>query len=154
MGTSHQRGWVRLRGKKWYGYYRRTVLNPIKNEQKIDTVQVILGQKSQLTKFGARERLEQEIAKQNGQTPAGRVMNDGAVTFGWFVRNRFFTLKEAKWRPETAKVKKLIIQKDLIDPFDGTPLENFDRFTLQVHLNKLGVTSRVRRTGCYRSRRI
>jgi integrase len=140
MGTSHQRGWVRLRGKKWYGYYRRTVLNPIKNEQKIDTVQVILGQKSQLTKFRARERLEQEIAKQNGQTPAGRVMNDGAVTFGWFVRNRFFPLKEAKWRPETAKVKKLIIQKDLIDPFDGSPLENFDRFTLQVHLNKLGVT--------------
>lgn len=140
MGTSHQRGWVRLRGKKWYGYYRRTVLNPIKNEQKIDTVQVILGQKSQLTKFGARERLEQEIAKQNGQTPAGRVMNDGAVTFGWFVRNRFFPLKEAKWRPETAKVKKLIIQKDLIDLFDGSPLENFDRFTLQVHLNKLGVT--------------
>jgi integrase len=140
MGTSHQRGWVRLRGKKWYGYFRRTVLNPIKNEQKIDTVQVILGQKSQLTKFRARERLEQEIAKQNGQTPAGRVMNDGAVTFGWFVRNRFFPLKEAKWRPETAKVKKLIIQKDLIDPFDGTPLENFDRFTLQVHLNKLGVT--------------
>jgi integrase len=140
METSHQRGWVRLRSKKWYGYYRRTVLNPIKNEQKIDTVQVILGQKSQLTQFRARERLEQEIAKQNGQTPAGRVMNDGAVTFGWFVRNRFFPLKEAKWRPETAKVKKLIIQKDLIDPFDGIPLENFDRFTLQVHLNKLGVT--------------
>ncbi len=140
MGTSHQRGWVRLRGKKWYGYCRRTVLDPIKNEQKVDTVQVILGQKSQLTKFQARERLEQEITKQNGHTPAGRVMNDGAVTFGWFVRNRFFPLKEAKWRPETAKVKKLIIQKDLIDPFDGIPLENFDRFTLQVHLNKLGVT--------------
>jgi integrase len=39
-----------------------------------------------------------------------------------------------------AKVKKLIIQKDLIDEFDGIPLENFDRFTLQVHLNKLGRT--------------
>jgi integrase len=131
---------VVLRGKKWYGYYRRTVLDPIKNEQKVDTVPVVLGQKSQLTKFQARERLEQEIAKQNGHTPAGRVMNDGAVTFGWFVRNRFFPLKEAKWRPETAKVKKLIIQKDLIDAFDGIPLENFDRFTLQVHLNKLGVS--------------
>jgi len=139
MGTSHQRGWVVLRGKKWYGYYRRTVLDPIKNEPKVDTVPVVLGQKSQLTKFQARGRLEQEIAKQSGHTPAGRVMNDGAVTFGWFVRNRFFTLKEAKWRPETAKVKKLIIKKDLIDAFDGIPLENFDRFTLQVHLNKLGV---------------
>lgn len=140
MGKSHQRGWVVLRGKKWYGYYRRTVLDPIKNEQKVDIVPVILGQKSQLTKFQARERLEQEIAKQNGQTPAGRVMNDSAVTFGWFVRNRFFPLKEAKWKPETAKVKKFIIQKDLIDTFDGISLENFDRFTLQVHLNKLAQT--------------
>ena len=112
MGKSHQKGWVVLRGKKWYGYYRRTVLDPIKNEQKVDTVPVILGSKSQLTKFQARERLEQEIAKQNGQTPGGRVMNDGAVTFGWFVRNRFLPLKEANWKPETAKVKKLLIQKD------------------------------------------
>lgn len=140
MGKSHQSGWVVLRGKKWYGYYRRRVLDPTRNEQKVDAIAVILGQKSQLTKFQARERLEQQIAKQNGQTAVGRVMNDGAVTFGWFVRNRFFPLKEAKWRPETAKVKKLIIQKDLIDPFEGIPLENFDRFTLQVHLNKLGVT--------------
>jgi hypothetical protein len=132
MGTSHQRGWVVLRGKNG--------ARSNQNEQKVDTVPLVLGQKSQLTKFQARERLEQEIAKQNGHTPAGRVMNDGAVTFGWFVRNRFFSLKEAKWRPETAKVKKLIIKKDLIDPFDGIPLENFDRFTLQVHLNKLGVT--------------
>ena len=140
MGKSHQRGWVVLRGKKWYGYYRRTVLDPIKNEQKVDTVSVILAQKSQLTKFQARERLEQEIAKQNGRTPGGRVMNDGAVTFGWFVRNRFLPLKEANWKPETAKVKKLLIQKDLIDTFDHMPLESFDRFILQVHLNKLAKT--------------
>jgi len=140
MGKSHQKGWVVLRGKKWYGYYRRTVLDPIKNEQKVDTVSVILGQKSQLTKFQSREQLEQEIAKQNGQTPGGRVMNDGAVTFGWFVRNRFLPLKEANWKLETAKVKKLLIQKDLIDTFDHMPLESFDRFILQVHLNKLAKT--------------
>jgi integrase len=70
----------------------------------------------------------------------GRVMNDGAVTFGWFVRNRFLPLKEANWKPETAKVKKLLIQKDLIDTFDHMPIESFDRFTLQVHLNKLAKT--------------
>ncbi len=140
MGKSHQRGWVVLRGKKWYGYYRRTVFDPTKNEQKVDTVSVILGRKSQLTKFQARERLEQEIAKQSGQNPGGRVMNDGAVTFGWFVRNRFLPLKEANWKPETAKVKKLLIQKDLIDTFDHMPLESFDRFILQVHLNKLATT--------------
>lgn len=140
MGKSHQRGWVVLRGKKWYGYFRRTVLDPIHNEQKVDTIPVILGSKSQLTKFQAKERLEHEIAKQSGQARGGRVMNDGAVTFGWFVRNRFLPLKEANWKPETAKVKKLLIQKDLIDTFDHMPLESFDRFMLQVHLNKLAQT--------------
>ena len=34
-------------------------------------------------------------------------------------------------------MKKLLIQRDLIDPFDKTPLENLDKFTLQVHLNNL-----------------
>ena len=140
MGKSHQRGWVVLRGRKWYGYYRRTVLDPITNEQKVDVIPIVLGPKSELTKFQARERLEQEVTKQTGTDSGSRVMNDGSVTFGWFVRNRFFPLKEANWKPETAKVKKLIIQKDLVETFDGIPLENFERFTLQLHLNQLAKT--------------
>ena len=140
MGKSHQRGWVVLRGKKWYGYYRRTVLDPITNEQKVDVIPIVLGPKSELTKFQARERLEQEVTKQTGMDSGSRVMNDGSVTFGWFVRNRFFPLKEANWKPETAKVKRLIIQKDLVETFDGIPLENFDRFALQLHLNQLAKT--------------
>jgi len=140
MGKSHQRGWVVLRGRKWYGYYRRTVLDPITNEQKVDVIPIVLGPKSELTKFQARERLKQEITKQTGMDSGGRVMNDGSVTFGWFVRNRFFPLKEANWKPETAKVKRLIIQKDLVETFDGIPLENFDRFALQLHLNQLAKT--------------
>ena len=56
MGKSHQRGWVVLRGRKWYGYYRRTVLDPIRNEQKVDVIPIVLGPKSELTKFQARER--------------------------------------------------------------------------------------------------
>ena len=140
MGKSHQRGWVILRGKKWYGYYRRTVFDPMTNEQKVEAIPVVLGLKSQLTKFQAREWLEQEITKQTGHDSRARLMNNASVTFGWFVRNRFFPLKEANWNKETAKVKKLIIQKDLIDTFDGIPLENFDRFTLQVHLNNLAKT--------------
>ena len=140
MGKSHQRGWVVLRGRKWYGYYRRTVLDPITNEQKVDVIPIVLGPKSELTKFQARERLEHEVTKQTGMDSGSRVMNDGSVTFGWFVRNRFFPLKEANWKPETAKVKRLIIQKDLVETFDGIPLEDFDRFALQLHLNQLAKT--------------
>jgi len=32
---------------------------------------------------------------------------------------------------ETAKVKKILITADLIDPFEDVRLENFDKFTLQ-----------------------
>jgi integrase len=67
-------------------------------------------------------------------------MNDSSATFGWFVRNRYFPLKEARWKDETSKVKKLLIQRDLIYPFDKIPLGNFDKFTLQVHLNSLTET--------------
>ena len=140
MGKSHQKGWVVARGKKWYGYFRRTVLDPTSNQPKSSIVPVVLGPKAQLTKFEAREALEREISKLTGQSAGSRAMNDGSVTFGWFVRNRFFPLKEAHWKEETAKVKKLLIQQDLIEEFENVPLENFDKFTLQVHLNKLAKT--------------
>ena len=149
MGTSSQRGYVTPRGKKWYGYFRKTVNDPTTAEQKTVRVAVILGPRSQMKRSEAREALEREITKQNGQTSdAGRVMNDGSVSFGWFVRNRFLPLKEANWKEETSKVKKLLIQRDLIDPFDKIPLENFDKFTLQVHLNNLA--QRDPGTECFR----
>jgi integrase len=67
-------------------------------------------------------------------------MNDGSVTFKWFVANRFIPLKEAAWKEETAKTKKLLIQRDLTDVFGEIPLVNFDKFSLQIHLNKLAAT--------------
>jgi hypothetical protein len=136
-GHSQQRGWVVARGKKWYGYFRRTVMDVADNEMKTSIVPVVLGARSQMTKFKAREELEREMTKLSGQSNGNRILNDGSVTFGWFVRNRFFPLKEAQWKEETAKVKKWLIESDLVDEFEDVPLENFDKFTLQVHLNKL-----------------
>jgi integrase len=141
MGKSYQRGWVSLRGKKWYGYFRKTIRDPILNENKSKRVTVILGLKSQMSKREAQEALERELTKQTGRTPSGRALKDSSVTFGWFVRNRYYPLKEGDWQEETAKVKKTIIQGDLIEPFDKIPLENFEKFTLQVHLNNLAKTS-------------
>src|SRR5947209_13149702 len=138
MGTSIQRGYVRSRGKRWYGCFRRTVVEPIANKERTLRIQVILGLKSQMTKSEARIALEREITKQNGHTTNGnRVMKDDSVTFGWFVQNRFLPLKEADWKEETAKVKKHIIKKHLVDPFEAIPLKSFDKFVLQVHLNSL-----------------
>lgn len=36
MGKSHQAGWVVLRGKKWYGYFRRRVLDPMTERERVD----------------------------------------------------------------------------------------------------------------------
>ncbi|MGA3134211.1 MAG: integrase, partial [Terracidiphilus sp.] len=94
MGSSHQKGWVRLRGKKWYGYFRRTELDPVTDEPKLVITQVILGLKSEISKFQARDKLEGEIARLGGQSTGDRSMINGAVTFGWFVRNRYLPLKE------------------------------------------------------------
>ena len=128
--------------KKWYGYFRKTVIDPKTGEQKTVRIAVILGSRSHMKRAEARDALEREITKRSGQAgDPNRVMNDGSVTFGWFVPNRFLPLKEASWKEETAKVKKLLIQRDLIDPFDNVPLENFDKFTLQLHLNKLAQTT-------------
>src|SRR5437879_11856709 len=131
MGKSHQSGWVVGRGKKWYGYFRKKVIDPITNQEKVDVVPVILGLKSQLTKFAAREALEKVITKQTGQNLSGRLMNDDSVSFGWFARNRYLPLREANWKPETAKVKKAQIEQDLSEKFQSVPLNAFDRFWLQ-----------------------
>jgi len=141
MATTNQRGYVVPRGKQWYGYYRKVVNDPATNEEKTVRVPVILGLKSKMTKTEARQALEREITKQLGNPGSTtRIMNDGSVTFAWFVTNRFIPLKESVWKPETADTKKLLIQLDLVDPLGEIPLANFDKFSLQLHLNKLATT--------------
>ncbi len=141
MGTSYQRGYVTSRGKRWYGYYRKLVNDPTTDDQKTVRVPVALGLKSKMSKLEARDALQREITKQVGQPGSPtRVMNDGSVTFAWFVENRFLPLKEAAWKAETAKTKTILIQRDLVDPLGEIPLANFDKFSLQLHLNKLAAT--------------
>lgn len=137
MGKSHQKGWIILRGKKWYGYFRREVIDPETNQPKATIIPVVLGAKSELSKFEAKEALEREITRVTGSISNDRSAANVSVTFGWFVRNRFFPLKEADWRVETAKVKKYLIEADLIEKFDEDRLEDIDKFALQTHLNKL-----------------
>jgi integrase len=140
MGRSHQKGWVSPRGRKWYGYFRRTVIDPDTNKPKTVSTPVALGLKSEMTKFEARERLELEIKRLTGQITEDGVVRNGSVTLGWFVRNRYLPLKEADWKEETAKVKKYLIQADLTDAFEHVRLENIDKLALQAHLNRMAKT--------------
>jgi integrase len=138
MGKSNQAGWIVLRGKRWYGYFRKRVLNPITNEEEAKPICIPLGLKSKMTKSEAREALTAEVTKQTGQNLLGsRVLKDSSVTFGWFVRDRYFPLRKGDWRPETAKEKMAQIEIDLIAKFGEYPLDRFDRFMLQTHVNDL-----------------
>ena len=97
-------GYVTPRGKNGTDIFRKTVNDPTTAEQKTVRVAVILGPRFQIKRPEAREALERESTKQNGQTcAASRVMNDGFVSFGWFVRNRFLPPKVANWKEETSK---------------------------------------------------
>jgi len=137
MGKSHQAGWVSLRGKQWFGYFRQSAIDPETNEERVRKICVKLAPKAKMTKLEAREALRAEITKHTGQNPEGRALKDSSVTFGWFVRNRYFPLRSGDWRPETAKEKMAQIEIDLIARFGEYPLDSFDRFTLQTHLNDL-----------------
>jgi integrase len=142
MGKSYQQGYVQLRGKKWYGYYRRRVVNPItQNKEEKPRKPVILGLKSKMSKSEARNELQRIINKENGHFGGDkRFMNDGSVTFGWFVRNRYLPMKESDWSEETANNKSYLIQRCLVDDLGSIPLEHFDRFVLQMHAKKLAET--------------
>jgi hypothetical protein len=102
------------------------------------TVCILLELKSKMTKAEARDALRVEISKQTGQNLGGRtVLKDSSTTFEWFVRNRYFPLRKGDWRPETAKEKMAQIELDLIAKFGDHPLDTFDRFMLQTHVNGL-----------------
>ena len=137
MGKSHQAGWVSLRSKQWYGYYRQRVVDPITGEERDNKVCVKLLLKSKMTELEAREALRAEITKRTGQNLGGRALKDSSVTLEWFVRNRYFPLRKGDWRPETAKEKMAQIEIDLIAKFGEYPLDSFDRFMLQTHVNDL-----------------
>jgi integrase len=137
MGISYQMGSIVLRGKTWYGFYRKVVVDPTTEEVRSVRVCVRLGIKSQMTKLKARDALKAEITKQTGHLADGRILKDGTVTFEWFVRNRYFPLRQGDWRPETAKEKMAQIEIDLLAKFGSRTIESIDKFELQTHVNHL-----------------
>jgi hypothetical protein len=72
MGKSNQRSWLSLRGKKWYGFFRRAVYDPISEKEKLKKATIILGTKSQLSKREAQDKLRSEMTKVIGQNHSGR----------------------------------------------------------------------------------
>ncbi len=78
MGKSYQTGWVSLRGKQWFGYFRQTVLDPETGEERVKKVCVKLALKTKMTKLQAREALRAEVTKRTGQNLGGKVLKDSS----------------------------------------------------------------------------
>jgi hypothetical protein len=102
------------------------VIDPTTDNVRVVRVVVRLGLKSQMTKLAAREALRAEITTQTSQIGDGGVLMDGSATFEWFVRNRYFPLRQGDWRPETAKEKTAQIEIDLIRKFGAEAMESID----------------------------
>ena len=141
MGTTHERGYVTTRGKQWYGYYRKLVNDPTTNAQKSVRVTVNLGSKSKMTKTEARQALERRDPQTTGPARFSNSNHERRFRDLRMVRYKPIpATQRSVWKAETAKTKKLLIQLDLVDPLGHIPLVNFDKFSLQLHLNKLAST--------------
>jgi len=138
MARSHQRGTVCLEHHSWIGYMNVKVLDPTTGESKWKKERVgVLGAKSKMTKYQARNALEAIIAQKTGGTTQPRA-DERIVTLGWFTRNRFFPLREGStWKEGTASNRKPAIERDILAKFGDVPMEQINKFMLQTHLNDL-----------------
>ena len=138
MARSHQRGTVRLEHKSWVGYLNLKVLDPNTGESKWKKQRVgVLGAKSQMSKHQAHDELGKIIAQKTGGTTQPRA-DERIVTLAWFTRNRFFPLREGStWKEETAAIRKIEIEQDILKLLGDLPLGQIDKVMLQIHLNAL-----------------
>jgi len=114
------------------------VLDPNSGESKWKKQRVgILGAKSQMTKRQAQDELGKIIAQKTGGTTQPRA-DERIVTLAWFTRNRFFPLREGStWKQETAAIRKIEIEQDILAPLGDLPLAQIDKVLVQTHLNDL-----------------
>jgi integrase len=117
------------------------VLDPNTGESKWKKQRVgVLGAKSNMTKYQARNSLEEIIAQKTRGSTKPRA-DERIVTLCWFTRNRFFPLREgSSWKDGTAANRKSAIERDILAKLGEVPMEEIDKFMLQTHLNGLART--------------
>ncbi len=89
MRTRHQDGWIELRGirrKRWYGNYCVYVQDEFGKEKRRHRG-VYLGDKAQMCKWEAQDKLRTIIASVQKSHPVGN-----SLTLAWFVKERFLPM--------------------------------------------------------------
>jgi integrase len=144
MAMVYQKGTVYLKGtreKKWYGKFR-VYLQDQDGKESEKTRKVVIGPKAKMRKFEAEARLQEIIRQNNGGMLEGgtELAFDDSVTFDWFVENRYFPMREGRWRPATKKTTEFEIRRYLVSALGSKPMRTLNTFELQVVLNKLAQT--------------
>ncbi len=141
MAMVYQKGRVFEKGKrikKWYGQFR--VYRTDREGKEVErTRKVVLGLKSELRKYEAEERLEGIVRRENGKVGSAVAarQTDGAVTFDWFVKEKYLPMRRGQWRRATRDKTEFEINKYLIEEFKTVPLRTIGLFELQTLLNNL-----------------
>ncbi len=141
MAMVYQKGRVFEKGKrikKWYGQFR--VYRTDREGKEVErTRKVVLGLKSELRKYEAEERLEGIVRRENGKVGSAVAarQTDDAVTFDWFVEEKYLPMRRGQWRRATRDKTEFEINKYLIEEFKTVPLRTIGLFELQTLLNNL-----------------
>ena len=60
-----------------------------------------------------------------------------AVTFRWFVKERYIPMRQGKWSPAYKQTNTDQIERYLISRFGEVPLNELDSFQIQIWLNSM-----------------
>lgn len=138
-GTVEDTGESGAKKAKWKGHFWIYEIQPDGTEKRRHKA-VILGPKKALKKWQAEKALEEHIQRLTRQSTGTISISAKEMTVSWFFENRFRPMMEPKWKESSRKETIGNINRYVLKQIGGIPLSAVDKFTLQMHLNKLAET--------------
>jgi integrase len=121
----------------WYGKYTVYVRNEDGKEVG-KRRNIPLCPKAGTPKWKAEQMLHVLILNETGVPAKTASAVDGeAVTFRWFVEERYIPMRQGSWSPAYRKINIYEIRHYLVDNFGRIPMGQLGTFEIQVWLNKL-----------------
>jgi hypothetical protein len=120
--------------KRWRGHYFIYERKDDKELRKHKAV--ILGLRSKMTRKQAADALRAIIAEK-AELP---VEKQPDMTFGQFWRERFLPLHQMKWKSSSRQTQIDNIELYCVKPIEAKLLKDLDKFSLQMHANRLAET--------------
>lgn len=134
MRARHQTGWIEATSAgNWQAHWIEYVRDPETGKERREHHSKILGKKTAMRKFEAREALDKIVSPINATQTSRR---DDRVSLRWFVENRWLPIAEANWGATTHRTNKHLISV-IMAKFGGISLRDLDKVALQSWLNEL-----------------